>query len=133
MAGVLQLGRDLTPPPAAAAAAARSAPIPRLASEAHRHLQEPLSLLLAQILVIVGLTRACARGLRGLKQPEVIGEVIGGILLGPSVLGLLWPEASAALFPPASLAHLQLLSQLGLVIFMFVIGMELNTEAVRKE
>ncbi len=132
LAGILSAGKDLKAA-AAPAAASRPAPSPRLALDARRHLQEPLALLLVQILVIVGFTRVCARGLRAFHQPEVIGEVIGGILLGPSVLGLLWPEASGFLFPPASLAHLQLLSQLGLVVFMFVVGMELNTDSLKRE
>jgi len=68
---------------------------------------------------------------RGLGQPPVIGEIIGGILLGPSLLGLLWPGSQAVLFPPAVLEQLNLLSQLGLILFMFLIGMELNPEHLR--
>lgn len=93
----------------------------------------PLALLLLQMLVVVAVTRACARVLRGLGQPEVIGEVIGGIALGPSVLGALWPSAGAFLFPPASLSLLGALSQVGLVLFMFVIGLELDPELLRRE
>jgi Kef-type K+ transport system membrane component KefB len=55
-----------------------------------------------------------------------MGEMVAGILLGPSLLGWLAPGVSAALFPPASLAYLNALSQVGLVVFMFVVGLALN-------
>lgn len=104
-----------------------------LSAELFRNLRSPLAVLLLQILVIIAFTRCCAKIMRQLRQPEVIGEVIGGILLGPSVLGLLWPDAGAVLFPPTSLANLGLLSQIGLILFMFVIGMELDTEVLSKK
>lgn len=104
-----------------------------LSAEIYRNLRSPLGVLLLQILVIIVITRCCAKVMRKFGQPEVIGEVIGGILLGPSVLGLLWPGAGALLFPVTSLANLGLLSQIGLIVFMFVIGMELNTEVLVKK
>lgn len=93
----------------------------------------PLCLLLLQALVIIAVTRLCASAIQRFRQPAVIGEVIGGILLGPSALGLLWPAAGAFLFPPASLASLGFLSQIGLILFMFVVGMELNSDVLKKE
>lgn len=129
---ILSLGAvdqaSLSPPAIDTAAASSS-----LSAELFRNLRSPLAVLLLQILVIVALTRCCAKIMRQLRQPEVIGEVIGGILLGPSVLGLFWPDAAALLFPPTSLANLGLLSQIGLILFMFVIGMELDTEVLSKK
>jgi Kef-type K+ transport system membrane component KefB len=61
-----------------------------------------------------------------INQPQVMGEMVAGILLGPSLLGWLAPGASAALFPAASLSYLNALSQVGLVVFMFVVGLALD-------
>jgi len=61
-----------------------------------------------------------------------MGEMVAGITLGPSVLGLLWPQASAFLFPPASMTTLGVLSQIGVVLFMFIVGMELDLQHPRQ-
>jgi Kef-type K+ transport system membrane component KefB len=61
-----------------------------------------------------------------IHQPQVMGEMVAGILLGPSLLGWVAPGVAAALFPPSSLAALNALSQVGLLVFMFVVGLELN-------
>lgn len=66
-------------------------------------------------------------------QPTVIGEIIAGIALGPSFLGMYFPEFSAALFPVASLSNLQFLSQIGLILFMFIIGMELDLKVLQNK
>src|SRR5580658_8687383 len=92
-----------------------------------------VGLFLLQALVIITVTRVCARFMRKLKQPEVVGEVIGGILLGPSLLGLLWPASGPMLFPPDSLKYLHRASQTGLMFFMFGIGLETNTSALKKK
>lgn len=89
-------------------------------------------LLLMQILVIVAAARICGTLAVRVGQPAVIGEVIAGILLGPSLLGAQWPAAAAVLFAPESLPGLNLLSQFGLLLFMFVIGMELDPALLRK-
>ena len=60
------------------------------------------------------------------RQPAVIGEILAGILLGPSLLGWLLPGVSAFLFAPDSLGPLRFLSQIGIVLFLFVVGMELD-------
>ena len=91
-----------------------------------------LGLLLAQLLTVLLATRACGLAVRPLGQPQVIGEMLAGILLGPSLLGLLAPATSAALFPAASLPVLGALSQLGMVLYMFVVGLELDTGTLRE-
>jgi Kef-type K+ transport system membrane component KefB len=63
----------------------------------------------------------------------VVGEILAGILLGPSVLGLLWPDGMQKLFPIDSIEILGSISQLGLVFFMFVIGMELDLTSVKSK
>jgi Kef-type K+ transport system membrane component KefB len=61
-----------------------------------------------------------------------MGEMIAGIALGPSVLGLLFPQAVAFLFPPSSMNSLSVLSQIGVVLFMFIVGMELDIQHLRE-
>jgi len=82
--------------------------------------------LVLQIAVILVAARVVGFLFQKINQPQVMGEMVAGILLGPSLLGWLAPGVSAALFPPASLAYLNALSQVGLVVFMFVVGLALN-------
>ena len=93
----------------------------------------PLSILLTQIIVILVLAGLFRRLFRSIHQPPVMGEMIAGIVLGPSVLGLISPEAMTFLFPASSLDTLRLLSQIGVVLFMFTVGMELNIQHVREK
>ena len=92
----------------------------------------PLSILLTQIIVILIFAGLFRRLFRWMAQPPVMGEMVAGIVLGPSVLGLLFPQAMAFLFPPASLETLRLLSRIGVVIFMFLVGMEVNIQHLRE-
>jgi Kef-type K+ transport system membrane component KefB len=80
--------------------------------------------LLLQLIVILATARVCGWVLRFLGQPAVIGEMLAGLLLGPVVFGRLFPQVHADLFPKASLEGLSSLSTLGLVMFMFVVGLE---------
>lgn len=95
------------------------------------HAQTPLGILLLQIIVILITCRIFNWLFTKFGQPSVIGEIIAGIVLGPSILGFLLPEASAFLFPIESLDNIALLSQFGLILFMFAIGMELDLKEVR--
>lgn len=95
------------------------------------NLHHPLAILLAQITTIIIVARVFGWIFRKIGQPSVIGEIIAGIALGPSLLGLYFPEFSLTLFPVESLGNLQFLSQIGLILFMFVIGMELDLKVLQ--
>jgi len=97
------------------------------------NLEHPLSLLLMQIVVIVLSSKLLASLVSKIGQPMVIGEVIAGILLGPSVLGHFWPGVSQFIFQAASLPNLNFLSQLGLILFMFIIGLELDIHLLKRK
>lgn len=92
-----------------------------------------LPLLLIQIVVILLAARLVGLIFRKLHQPQVIGEMIAGILLGPSLLGWLAPGVSATLFPPESLGFLNALSQIGLLLFMFLVGLEFDPKLLRNQ
>ncbi|MFA6145115.1 MAG: cation:proton antiporter [Sulfurimonas sp.] len=98
-----------------------------------KQLHHPLALLLIQIIVIMMATRLFGFLVSFVSQPTVVGEIIAGIVLGPSLLGLFFPEYSIFLFPKESLGNLSLISQLGLIFFMFVVGMELDFEKIKKQ
>ncbi|HMR91767.1 MAG TPA: cation:proton antiporter [Chitinophagaceae bacterium] len=97
------------------------------------NLQHPLALLLAQIITIIFAARILGWVCIKLRQPVVIGEMIAGIVLGPSVIGLYFPDFSATLFPAHSLGNLQFLSQIGLILFMYIVGMELDIKVLRNK
>lgn len=99
----------------------------------HEHLSSQFGLLLIQIIVILLFARAVAWCFTKIGQPSVIGEILAGIILGPSVLGLLFPGVFETLFPSESLHNISLLSQFGLILFMFVIGMELELSEIKKK
>lgn len=118
-------------PAVPAAAAAVGGPTAVVAGVASR-LREPLPLLLAQIVVVVLAARAVGALFARFGQPSVVGEMAAGLLLGPSFFGWLAPRAHAALFPPASLGALQLLSQIGVLVFLFVVGIDLDAAHLRQ-
>ncbi|MEY2922980.1 MAG: hypothetical protein RL108_1606, partial [Bacteroidota bacterium] len=97
------------------------------------NLQDPLAILLAQIVTIIIVARFFGWIFKKIGQPTVIGEIVAGIVLGPSLLGMYFPEFSSALFPAASLGNLKFLSQIGLILFMFVIGMELDLKVLKNK
>ncbi|HEU4870690.1 MAG TPA: cation:proton antiporter [Pyrinomonadaceae bacterium] len=116
--------------PATVAAAPTQAPSSNVLWENFR---TPLSILLTQIIVILAMAGLFRRLFRRLGQPPVMGEMVAGIVLGPSVLGLIDPPALSFLFPASSLETLRQLSQIGVVLFMFIVGMELNVRYVREK
>jgi Kef-type K+ transport system membrane component KefB len=97
------------------------------------NLHHPLAILLGQIITIIIVARFFGWIFKKIGQPSVIGEIIAGIFLGPSVVGMYFPEFSLALFPTESLGNLQFLSQIGLILFMFVIGMELDLKVLKNK
>jgi len=97
------------------------------------NLTHPLAILLIQIVTIILAARLLGWICKKIGQPTVIGEIIAGILLGPSFIGMYFPGYSAALFPTWSLGNLQFLSQIGLMLFMFVVGMELDLKVLRNQ
>jgi Kef-type K+ transport system membrane component KefB len=102
-----------------------------LVQSANQSFHHPLSILLLQIITIILISRLFGFLFQKLGQPTVIGEVLAGIMLGPSFLGLLFPSAFSFIFPPESLDTLQFLSQIGLILFMFIIGMELDLKLLK--
>lgn len=97
------------------------------------NLHHPLSILLIQIIAVLLMVRLFGFLFKHIGQPGVIGEIVAGIVLGSSVLGYFFPDVFQALFPPESLTNLELLSQVGLVLFMFVIGMELDFSVLKNK
>lgn len=97
------------------------------------NLEHPLATLLAQIITIIFAARLLGWVFKKIGQPTVIGEIIAGIVLGPSLVGMYFPEFSAALFPTKSLGNLQFLSQIGLILFMFIVGMELDLKVIKNK
>ena len=97
------------------------------------NLHHPLTTLLIQIIAVLLMVRLFGYLFSLIGQPGVIGEIVAGIVLGPSVLGFFFPDAFHFLFPAHSLTNLELLSQVGLILFMFVIGMELDFSVLKNK
>ena len=87
--------------------------------------------ILIEVLVVIAGSRLVGWLFRSIDQPLVIGEIVAGIALGPSLLGWLAPDVSAILFPAAAIPFLNVLSQIGLIFFMFLIGLELDPKYLR--
>jgi len=145
---ILHLGGKLQPPAAAPAAAPATAVHPGVGAEGPKapvggtaaiaatfieNLESPLSILLLQVIVIVAAARILGSLFKKIGQPSVIGEMVAGILLGPSLLGLLAPGVQTFLFPASSMGALRMLSQIGVILFMFVVGIELDVAHLRSK
>jgi Kef-type K+ transport system membrane component KefB len=92
-----------------------------------------MALLLLQMSIVLLVAVVCGRVAQRLGQARVVGEITGGILIGPSVFGRFFPHLSTDLFPQSSLAELEILSTVGLVLFLFLIGMELDYKQLSRQ
>ena len=90
-----------------------------------------LRILLLQIVATLLAARVMSFLVQRVGQPAVVGEIAGGIVLGPTILGHFWPGAFHAIFPLASLGVLKLLADVGVVLFMFRVGLEVDLQALR--
>ena len=111
--------------------AGEASPWQSFVASVRTHAASDIGMLLIQLVVILLVVRVVGWLFARLHQPTVIGEILAGILLGPSLLGAVWPEAMETLFPAHSLGNLELLSQFGLILFMFTIGMELRMKDLK--
>ncbi|HTE87992.1 MAG TPA: cation:proton antiporter [Terriglobales bacterium] len=89
--------------------------------------------LVLQIAVILAVCRLVGTLFQKIHQPRVVGEMFAGIMLGPSLLGWIAPQISAYLFPTSSLGFLNALSQVGVVIFMFLVGLGINPQELKEQ
>jgi len=89
-------------------------------------------LFFLQLALILGACKLVGRIAKAIGQPEVVGQMIAGVLLGPSLLGAVWPEWFAWLFPPQSRSVIYVLAQLGLSLYMFLVGLEFRTDLLAK-
>ncbi len=121
--GVLQIGSGLSAPAISNARQAAAAAVPA-----------PMNLLVLvlQVTVILLASRLTGMLFKKIKQPQVIGEMVAGILLGPSLLGWVAPQISQVVFPASSLGYLNALSQIGLVFFMFIVGISVNPKELKE-
>lgn len=108
-------------------------PSASLLANLRENLQDPLPRLFLQLIVILLVARLAGALAAKFRQPAVIGEMIAGILLGPSLLGWVSPDAFHFIFPASSLGSLRLFSQIGVCLFMFVVGMELNVGELKQQ
>jgi len=91
-----------------------------------------MPLLLAQIVVTLAVSWVAARLMRGIGQPAVIGEILAGIALGPTLFGALAPALQQRMFPASSMTSLRLIAEIGVVVFMFCVGLRVDGEVLRR-
>ena len=130
---ILTAGAHLQPATPVAVSTPPATPAPSSTGGLWQNFRTSLGVLLMQIIIVLIMAGLFRRLFRSIHQPPVMGEMLAGIVLGPSVLGLIYPPAVSFLFPPASLETLRLLSQIGVVLFMFVVGMEVNVRQLREK
>lgn len=139
--GVLRLGASLPTPHGTTggvkdqvvAPAVQPSALSSLTDGLRTNAEDPLSHLFLQLLVIIIASRWVSRLFMRVGQPAVVGEMAAGILLGPSLFGVLAPGMFAFVFPQDGLGTIRLLSQIGVCFFMFAVGMEVNTKHVRSK
>ncbi|KAK4053197.1 K(+)/H(+) antiporter [Microbotryomycetes sp. JL201] len=120
-------------PPAQTGSSAAAASIfdPRKPNPVDYDPSNPVVLFIVQAAIIVGFSRILGFFLKKLRQPQVIAEVIAGILVGPSVLGRV-PNFTRRIFPPPSIPLLNLVANIGLILFLFLVGMETDFGVFRR-
>ncbi len=135
--GMLQLGSHLPAPvgvgQSALVTASSQTAWDAMLQGMRSNFNHPLGHLFLQLLVIIAAARVTGYLFTRIGQPAVVGEMTAGILLGPSLLGMLSPELFAVVFPDASLGALKLFSQIGVCLFMFAVGMDLDVQHVRNK
>src|SRR5437660_910523 len=98
----------------------------------HRTVENEVLLLLVQVALILGLSRLMGMLFARMRQPQVVGEMVAGIMLGPSVMATLYPHAQMMLLPAGTpLELLNILSQIGIIFFLFLVGLEFDFELVK--
>jgi Kef-type K+ transport system membrane component KefB len=131
---ITRYGQQLTPSDAAGSGSAvigQAQPLLQaMIGELRKNFGSPLGSFILQILTIIVASRVCGLILRRLGQPRVMGEIIAGICLGPSLLKTVFPELHGFLFPESSLPRLFFVSNIGLILFMFIIGLELDVRSL---
>jgi len=125
-----QSSSQTTPHPAGAADSSFSAAVE---SRLWDNANDPLTRLFLQLFVVIAVSYLVGWIFSHFGQPAVVGEMIAGVLLGPSVFGLLAPHAFQFVFAPSSLGALSLLSQIGVCLFMFTVGMEMDAAELRRK
>ncbi|KAF9035009.1 hypothetical protein BDZ89DRAFT_1062262 [Hymenopellis radicata] len=92
---------------------------------------DPIRIWVIQVVIIIAMTQFLALIFGRIRQPRVIAEVIGGVLLGPTVMGRI-PGFKNAIFPDAAMPQLNLTATIGLVLFLFLVGLEIDTRLMRR-
>jgi Kef-type K+ transport system membrane component KefB len=119
-------GERLSPP------ARPAAQLGVVAGPAGGHDADVMLHILVALTVIIACARLGGMLFRLLRQPAVVGEIVAGILLGPSLLGRVWPAAFAFVLPPTVAPFLDVLAQLGIILYMFLVGLELDSGMVAR-
>ncbi|HVX12912.1 MAG TPA: cation:proton antiporter [Pirellulales bacterium] len=122
---IVHFGGSLTAPADAAVTSAG------MAGKTASHFNALVHVLVAMT-AMIALGRVLSWLFRWIEQPPVVGEVVAGIVLGPSLLGRVWPEASAFILPAGVAPYLAVVAQVGVILYMFLVGLELNGNLLRE-
>lgn len=103
----------------------------RFSPRAHASLASNVLHVLFLLVTVTGLAKLLGLLLRRFHQPSVVSEMIAGVVLGPSLLGWLFPQAAQVLLPSSIVPAVEIIAQIGVVLYMFVVGLELDTSLLR--